>query len=306
MAICISEKRGTEKTQTDEADIIENWGIKGDAHGGNWHRQISLISADDIDSFNARGANVKYGAFGENIVVRGIDLTALTVGSKLKTGNVILEITQIGKECHSHCNIFKRMGECIMPHKGVFAKVLRGGHIKKGDEMKVIMEDEKRSFRAAVITLSDKGAAGERIDKSGPAAAKILRDNGYIVEEEILIPDDSEKLKRSLIDLADRRRVDLIITTGGTGFSPRDITPEATAMVCDRMAYGIAEAIRAYSMTITKRAMLGRGVAGIRSKTLIVNLPGSPKAVKESLEYIISELSHGIDIMRGTGGECGR
>jgi molybdenum cofactor synthesis domain-containing protein len=192
-----------------------------------------------------------------------------------------------------------------MPREGVFAQVVKGGHISTGDCVKIEPPPEDRPFTAAVITLSDKGYKGEREDKSGPLIEKMLGESGYRVIEAVLIPDDKEWLKRELIRLADGRDASLVITTGGTGFSERDVTPEATIEVCDRMARGIAEAIRFYSMTITKRAMLSRAESGIRGKTLIVNLPGSPKAVGESLEYILPELWHGIGILRGTERECG-
>ena len=134
----------------------------------------------------------------------------------------------------------------------------------------------------------------------------MLKEAGYDVVETILLPDERVGLERQMKRLADQRQVSLILTTGGTGFSPRDITPEATIAVCDRMARGIAEAIRGYSMTITRRAMLSRAESGIRKGTLIVNLPGSPKAVKESLEFILPELAHGLGILRGSEGECAR
>ncbi|MCD8301294.1 MAG: MogA/MoaB family molybdenum cofactor biosynthesis protein, partial [Clostridiales bacterium] len=143
-------------------------------------------------------------------------------------------------------------------------------------------------------------------DKSGPTIVRLLKEKGYEVLETSLLPDNQNLLEAELIRLADRRQPDLILTTGGTGFSPRDITPEATIAVCDRMANGIAEAIRNYSMTITPRAMFSRAVSGIRKKTLIVNLPGSPKAVTEALEFLLPNLYHGLGILRGTEGECAR
>ena len=155
------------------------------------------------------------------------------------------------------------------------------------------------------MTLSDKGFAGEREDKSGPAIRDMIEKEGYVVVEMGLLADDQAALEAELRRLADQRQVNVIFTTGGTGFSVRDVTPEATIAVCDRMAPGIAEAIRSYSMTITGRAMLSRAVSGIRKRTLIINLPGSPKAVKESLEYILPHLGHGLGILRGTEGECG-
>lgn len=139
IAVCISEKRGTQKKNIKEATFIENFGIENDAHGGNWHRQVSLLSYEKIEEFNKKGASVIDGAFGENIVVEGIKFTSLPVGTILKCNDVVLEMTQIGKECHSHCEIYKKMGECIMPTNGVFAKVIKGGKIKCGDEMMVIV-----------------------------------------------------------------------------------------------------------------------------------------------------------------------
>ncbi|PNV60764.1 molybdenum cofactor biosynthesis protein [Clostridium sp. chh4-2] len=161
-------------------------------------------------------------------------------------------------------------------------------------------------YRVGIITSSDKGAVGEREDLSGPAIEKILPDDLYRIVSYRILPDEIEVLKEEMIRLSGEERCDLILTTGGTGFSQRDVTPEATLAVCDRMAPGIAEAIRAYSMGITKRAMLSRAVCGMRGKTLILNLPGSPKAVKEALEYVLDTLPHGIDILTGKAGECAR
>lgn len=305
-AICISKERGTEKQAVPEGHFLVDFGIQGDAHAGNWHRQVSLLSYDKVEAFNQRGADVSDGAFGENLVVEGIDFASLPVGTRLCAGTAQLEMTQIGKECHSHCAIYKRMGECIMPREGVFARVIQEGIIRPGDDMTAIAPQEDRPFQAAVITLSDKGARGERKDESGPAAVQLLQEAGYQVAETLLIADEPEVLKKHLIRLADSRQVDLIITSGGTGFSLRDQTPEATLAVADRNAPGIAEVIRAQSMTITNRAMLSRGVSVIRGKTLIINLPGSPKAVKESLGFILESLGHGLAVLRGSATECAR
>ena len=140
LAVCISEKRGTQKKNVGRVRLIENYGLEGDAHAGNWHRQVSLLSYDRIREFNERGAGVGPGAFGENLVVEGFDFKLLPVGTKLKCGDVVLELTQIGKECHSHCEIYKKMGEGIMPREGVFARVLCGGTIEEGDEMELVSD----------------------------------------------------------------------------------------------------------------------------------------------------------------------
>lgn len=303
-AICISEKKGTQKHRVEEAVFIEDYGIENDAHAGKWHRQVSLLSYDKIEDFKKRGADVIDGAFGENLVVEGFDFRNLPVGTIFQCGDVILEMTQIGKQCHSHCEIYKIMGECIMPKEGVFTKVIQGGIIRTGDEMTII--GERSRFKTAVLTLSDKGAAGEREDKSGPLIRQIIEKENYLVIDQRVLPDEQKTIEETLIHLCDRLKVDLILTTGGTGFSLRDRTPEATMAVADRMAPGIAEAIRAYSMQITNRAMLSRGVSALRGQTLIINLPGSPKAVKESLDCILPALPHGLEILKGSASECAR
>lgn len=303
-AICISEKKGTQKHRVEEAVFMEDYGIENDAHAGKWHRQVSLLSYDKIEDFKKRGADVIDGAFGENLVVEGFDFRNLPVGTIFQCGDVILEMTQIGKQCHSHCEIYKIMGECIMPKEGVFTKVIQGGIIRTGDEMTII--GERSRFKTAVLTLSDKGAVGEREDKSGPLIREIIEKENYLVIDQRVLPDEQKTIEETLIHLCDRLKVDLILTTGGTGFSLRDRTPEATMAVADRMAPGIAEAIRAYSMQITNRAMLSRGVSALRGQTLIINLPGSPKAVKESLDCILPALPHGLEILKGSASECAR
>lgn len=157
------------------------------------------------------------------------------------------------------------------------------------------------SYRAYVITSSDSGYAGEREDISGPTARKMLEEAGYTIAGYALLPDDRKVLADKLREICDNGEADLLITTGGTGFSARDCMPEATADVSERMVPGIPEAMRWYSLQITPRAMLSRAAAGIRKNTLIVNLPGSPKAVKENLGFILSSLDHAIEMMAGHG-----
>ncbi len=306
IAVCISEKKGTQKTEVPSVKLVPDHGIEGDAHAGKWHRQVSLLALEKIEAFRAKGADVDYGAFGENIIAEGFDFRSLPVGTRFRIGDALLELTQIGKECHSHCAIYHQVGDCIMPREGVFTVVLEGGTVKAGDEIELIEADPSRAFTAAWITLSDKGAAGEREDRSGPLIGEMLKEAGYNVVEGILIPDEPEMLKQQLIRLADQRQVNVIFTTGGTGFSKRDMTPEATEEVCERMTPGISEAIRAYSMTKTPTAMLSRAASGIRGETLIINLPGSPKAVRECLEFLMHPLEHGLEILLGRTGDCAR
>ena len=139
IAVCTSEKKGTQKTPKDQVKLIEDWGIEGDAHAGKWHRQVSLLSLEKIEAFRQHGAEVDFGAFGENLVVEGFDLSHLPIGTQFKIGDeALVEMTQIGKECHSHCAIYHVVGDCIMPREGVFTKVLQGGIVRPGDRVEML------------------------------------------------------------------------------------------------------------------------------------------------------------------------
>jgi molybdenum cofactor synthesis domain-containing protein len=302
-AVCISAKKGIAKRPVPVGKLVADHGLENDAHAGNWHRQVSLLSLERIEDFKKRGALVNFGDFGENLVVSGIDFVALPVGTRLAAAGVLLEITQIGKECHTRCAIYHSMGECIMPTQGVFAKVVTGGEIKAGDSMSVCNTAVRK---VAILTLSDKGCAGQREDASGPEIKNTVERNGYSVVYARILPDEQKLISAELRRICDNSMADLILTTGGTGFSTRDVTPEATLEVVERLCPGIPEAMRAFSLNITKRAMLTRAVAGIRGQTLIVNLPGSPKAVRECLELILDPLEHGLDILTGKTRDCAR
>ena len=230
IAVCTSDRKEIQKHDVNTAHFSAEWGIDGDAHAGKWHRQISLLSADKIEAFNKRGANVIPGAFGENLVVEGFDFRALPVGTLLRCNDVLLEMTQIGKECHSHCEIYKKMGDCIMPREGVFARVLEPGTISVGDEMTIVPREGKFPWQAAVITLGESG--------SSETIAKRLRDAGYAVVEEPAIPDDVRVLKQQLMRLCDQRQLDLILVTGGTGSAAQD----AMRAVSDKPDPGIVSA----------------------------------------------------------------
>ncbi|MDT3699284.1 MAG: MogA/MoaB family molybdenum cofactor biosynthesis protein [Thermincola sp.] len=161
-------------------------------------------------------------------------------------------------------------------------------------------------YKVGIITASDKGSRGEREDLSAQVIREEIAKIGGEVLEYVVIPDEQELIQKQLIEYADIKKLDLVLTTGGTGFSPRDVTPEATLAVVDRLVPGIPEVMRMESSKITSRAMLSRAAAGIRKMTLIINLPGSPKAVKENLEWILPALPHGLDILKGTASECAR
>ena len=161
-------------------------------------------------------------------------------------------------------------------------------------------------MRVGIVCMSDKGSKGEREDISTKVMVECVEDFGYEVVKTSLIPDEIDIIEKTLLEFIERGDIDLLLTTGGTGFSPRDVTPEATLKVIERLTPGIAEAMRAFSLKITNRGMLSRGVAGIRKNTLIINFPGSPKAVKELLEYILDPVHHGLEILLKQTGDCAR
>ncbi|TYO99869.1 molybdopterin adenylyltransferase [Geothermobacter ehrlichii] len=164
---------------------------------------------------------------------------------------------------------------------------------------------DKQNFTIGILTLSDKGARGERVDESGPLLAEMCTGLGEVIRTAI-IPDEQERIVEVLIDWADNLRLDLVLTTGGTGLSPRDVTPEATLQVVDRLVPGMAEAMRLESLKKTPHAMLSRGVVGMRGETLIVNLPGSPKAARENFAVLLPALSHALGKLKGDPTDCGR
>lgn len=161
-------------------------------------------------------------------------------------------------------------------------------------------------FHAAVLTVSDRSFRGERPDEGGPLVARLLREAGYAVVKTAVVPDEQSLIETALREIADTGEVQLLVTTGGTGFAPRDVTPEATQAVCQRMVPGIPETMRYASLQITPRAMLSRAQAGIRGSTLIINLPGSPKAAKENIETVLPALGHGLEMLSGRSTDCAK
>ncbi len=299
VAVCLSENKGTPKKAVPVGQLLPHFGLAGDAHGGNWHRQVSLLDEQDIDFMRQQGLQLRPGAFGENLVVRGLALEELGLGTQLAVGEGVLEITQVGKECHSRCAIYVKTGDCIMPRAGLFARVLQGGQVRPGDTVRVTKRIPRDCPTAAVMTVSDSASRGEAQDLSGPALVFLVEGRlGWPVVETVLVPDEVAAIQKALQELASRG-VSLILTTGGTGLGPRDVTPEATRGVLQREVPGLAEAMRAASAVKTPRAWLQRGVAGVLGRTLVLNLPGSPRAAQENLEVVLPLLPHGVALLHG-------
>jgi molybdopterin adenylyltransferase len=332
-AISVSSQKGEPKHNVPAAELRADFGIVGDAHAGSGHRQVSLLAMESIEELRGQGADISPGDFAENVTAEGLDLSALAVGHKLRIGDAaILEVTQLGKRCHGRCRIYEKLGDCIMPRQGVFARVVTGGRIRVGDVINAnspggiakasglddgptpakaaIVKGQAlgdatrgsvRSTRVAILTVSDSCAQGTREDASGPAIREILLAGGYGIGDQGVVPDDRDAIARELIRFSDEGGCDLVFTTGGTGLGPRDVTPEATGSVCDRLVPGLGELMRAEGLKKTRNAVLSRGIAGLRGRTLIVNLPGSPRAVRECLEAILDILPHAVEMMHGGG-----
>jgi molybdopterin adenylyltransferase len=296
--VCISAKKGICKHEIPSAIIKVDYGMEGDAHAGDWHRQISLLAHVDIEYMRSKGLKLKPGAFGENLVIDGLDASELGIGSQIKVGPVLMELTQIGKVCHTRCAIYYTTGDCIMPRLGLFARILEGGEVTPGMSVEVIHRVPREAIQVAVITVSDRCSAGTAIDTAGPAVAELLREKlGARIAWTRIVPDEVEKIEEVLKDLCDRR-VDLVFTAGGTGISSRDVTPEATHKIIDREVPGLAEAMRAASALKTPNALLSRAIAGVRRETLVVNLPGSLKAATENLSVLLPVLPHAVKMLR--------
>ena len=308
-AICLSHEKGRRKTAVPSAAFIENLGIESDAHAGNWHRQVSILAADDIDTMRVKGLpRLKPGDFAENIVLQGLDLKRLGLGSVLALGaHARVAITQLGKTCHSRCAIYRLAGDCIMPRLGVFARVTTGGTVAAGDPVSVLRHVPRERWQTVVLTASDRCSRGEAVDTAGPAVARLLetRLGAHVYAREIL-PDEREHIAARLRHYCDGHSIDLVLVVGGTGFAPRDVTPEAVCDVVERLTPGLDEAMRHASLARTPHAMLSRLVSGIRQTTLIISLPGSERAAAENLDAVLPALDHGLRKLRGDPADCGR
>lgn len=307
-AVCISVKKGEKKSPQPMAQFVADNGIEGDAHAGPWHRQVSLLRAEDVEAMRLRGLpSLKFGDFAENLVLSGVDLGALGLGSRLRIGRATeVTVTQLGKACHQRCAIYYQAGDCIMPRLGVFARVLRGGTVSTGDPVEVLDIVPRKQYQAVVLTISDRCSRGEATDTAGPAVRHQLESHlsahAYAAE---VIPDEQDQIAARLRHYSEGHSIDLVLAVGGTGFAPRDVTPEAAAAVIERPTPGLDEAMRRASVESTPTAILSRAVSGIRNGTLIITLPGSERGAVENLRAILPALEHGLGKLRGDPSDCG-
>lgn len=308
-ALCVSRSKGERKTPVPEAVFVQDRGIEGDAHAGTGHRQVSLLLANDIEAMRRKGLpDLKPGAFAENVVVSSVALDRLGLGSLLRLGpDVVLRVTQRGKTCHAPCEIFRQTGDCIMPRVGVFAIVQSGGRGAVGDAVRLERVVPRDALQAVVLTISDRCSSGATVDTAGPAIARLLEVSaGAQVYAAEILPDERDRIAGRIRHFCGINGVDLVVAVGGTGFAPRDVTPEAVREVIEKPTPGLDEAMRATSFQKTPHAVLSRGLSGIRGRTLVVSLPGSERAAVENLSAILPALGHGIQKMRGDPADCGR
>jgi len=299
VSVNVSEKKGTIKKPVQNIKIT-NTGIDGDAHAGNWHRQVSMLASESVERFEkVMGRKVKPGEFAENITSLGMEIKNTHLLDKFSSSNVELEVTQIGKKCHSNCAIFQETGNCVMPKEGIFLRVIKSGTLKPGETMIFT----PKIFRFYVLTLSERASRGEYDDLSEPRISEILQSyfsekKRKIIITNKLIPDSAEQLKQHILKAVDEK-YDGIITTGGTGIGPRDITVETVKPMLQKEIPGIMENIRLKYGAEKPNALLSRGVAGICSQSIIYTLPGSVKAVNEYMTEILKTFEHLIYMMNG-------
>ncbi len=300
LSVNLSEKKGTIKLPVDKIQLT-NIGVVGDAHSGNWHRQVSLLANESIEKFEKEaGRAIKYGEFAENITTQGLLLHKTRPLDRFVGKELELEVTQIGKKCHGdNCSIFREVGNCVMPKEGIFARVIRHGMLKAGDELHYT----PRLIRVKIITLSDRASRGEYQDKSGPQIKHLTQTHFNTIGrpsqfEQVLLPDDAEQLNYHL-ETGIQNKADIIFTTGGTGIGARDLTPEVVRPFLDKEIPGIMELIRMKYGQEKPAALLSRGIAGVKNNTLVYTLPGSVKAVTEYCREILPTLEHSLYMLHG-------
>ena len=301
-AICVSIKKGEKKSPRPSARLVGNHGIEGDAHAGPWHRQVSLLAAEDIETMRRRALpDLKSGDFAENLVVSGVDIGALGLGSRLQVGvEVDLTVTQLGKACHHRCAIFYQTGDCIMPRLGLFARVLRGGTVSVGDTAVVLQTVPRKKLQAVILSLSDSCARGEANDTAGPAVERFLESclQAHVYASE-RIPEDRDKIAARLRHYSNWHSVDIVLVVGGTGFSPSDMLPEAETAVMEWPTAHLDDSLQCLSREMTPMALFPRGTSAIRNGTLIVGLPGLERGSVQDVRTVLPSFAQVVAKLRG-------
>ncbi len=302
LSVNVSEKKGIVKTPVDKI-TINHKGIVGDAHAGIWHRQISLLAQESIDRAELKAKNTfPPGTFAENLTTRGIELAKTSILDRFVNNEMEMEVTQIGKKCHSQCAIGQQIGDCIMPAEGIFCRTIKGGEIKAGTTFSYV----PKIFKVKIVVLSDRASAGVYEDKSGKLIDKLCDEwfqskNMKVDIETEIIPDEKDQLVEVLTH-SFKNKTDLIFTTGSTGIGERDIAPETIAPLLDKQITGIMELVRVKYGMKNPNAVLSRSIAGTKDKTLLFALPGNPKAVNEYLSEIFAVLFHSFLMLHGING----
>jgi molybdopterin adenylyltransferase len=299
-SVNVSTEKGTPKQSVPEI-TLELQGISGDAHAGPWHRQVSLLSSEDIQAFSRQmDKTLEPGAFAENITTQGLDLGNMAILDQIRCNEVLLEVTQIGKACHGDgCAIFREVGKCVMPKQGIFTRVIEPGILQPG----AMIEHIERPLKIMLITLSDRASAGQYEDRSGPKAFEHLASyfegtRWHVSLETHIMPDDATKLKEQL-QTAVSQCFDVVFTLGSTGLGPRDIAPETATALCDKTFSSVMEFIRIKYGNDIPSTLLSRGIAGLAQQTLVYTLPGSIRAVEQYLDEILKTLEHAIGMIHG-------
>jgi molybdopterin adenylyltransferase len=293
LSVNISVEKGTVKKPVKSIELNE-LGVLNDAHAGEWHRQVSMLGKESFDRFSQMaGRELNFGEFAENITTQGVELVSTKPGDKFVNNEVELEVTQIGKACHGDgCAIYKEVGNCVMPKEGIFLRVKKSGTLNPNDELTFI----PKVYKVMIITLSDRAYKGIYDDKSGPAVLAKVDEFFEGIKwqhsvDTVVIADDERMLRGYLLKAKDMN-YDMVITTGGTGIGPRDITPDVVKEMLHKEIPGIMEMIRLKYGAEKPNALLSRGVAGIMDNTFVYTLPGSVKAVNEYMSEITKTLKH--------------
>lgn len=300
LSVNVSDAKGTIKHPVAEIEIDSN-GIVGDAHAGFGHRQVSLLAKESIDRFAHEAERCfSPGEFAENLTTGGVPFESVALLDRFVIGDVELEVTQIGKACHGdRCAIYREVGRCVMPKEGIFTRVLRPGRVRKRDSGVHI----QRPLKISVVTVSDRASRGVYEDKSGPAAVAFLQEHLSSRKwrpefRSAVVPDERKDLDFAIHESLNTG-ADILITTGGTGVGPRDITPEVVSERISKQIPGVMEGVRAKFGASNPNALLSRAVAGTVGECLVYTLPGSVRGVTEYLEEISKSLEHALFMMRG-------